>query len=243
MNNIQAATKLYQERFLDADCFFLCGSTVRGEATKSSDLDIVIIYKNLPQARRESFYYQGWPVEIFVHDLETLNYFFQKVDGPGNIPSLAQMLNEGKLISKDGEVAQKTKQMAKAVIEDGPTKLEDSELNNWRYSITDLLDDIRAPRNPEELIASGVNLFDAMATLIFRTQNSFGAKGKWIPRRLDMIDSKLKESFYKSFQTLFTNHNPSEVIVFCEQYLNEHGGLLFEGHNLDAPKKWRLPLK
>jgi len=64
----------------------LAGSIVRGEGTPHSDLDLVVIFDRLPNAYRESFYFGDLPVEAFVHDPETLNYFLFEVDRSSGIP-------------------------------------------------------------------------------------------------------------------------------------------------------------
>lgn len=61
----------------------------------TSDLDLVVVYQRIDAAFRESFVYAGWPVETFVHDPETLRYFFMHVDRPSGVPSLAHMISTG----------------------------------------------------------------------------------------------------------------------------------------------------
>ena len=59
-----------------------------------SDLDLVVVFQKLENAYRESSRFDNWPVEAFVHDSETLNYFFQ-MDRVSGVPSLPNMVNEG----------------------------------------------------------------------------------------------------------------------------------------------------
>lgn len=68
MDPRQTIEDLRQQRFGDAEVLFLAGSVMRGQGTPHSDLDVVVVYKSLPAAYRESLYHQGWPVELFVHD-------------------------------------------------------------------------------------------------------------------------------------------------------------------------------
>jgi predicted nucleotidyltransferase len=239
---IEIARQLYEEKFSNADCFLLCGSTVRGDATKFSDLDIVIVYKKLEEARRESFVFNEWPVEIFVHDFETLNYFFEKVDGASNCPSLPQMVREGVIISEENILSKEVKSLAEKFFSKGPNKPTDLELLNLRYGITDLIDDVREPKNNFELISTGTRLFEVLSEFIFKTNNSYSGKGKWISRRIKEIDSDIHSRFFNAFEQLFVNKDSSEVISFCENYLAKHGGFLFDGHRLDAPSEWRLPV-
>jgi hypothetical protein len=118
-----------------------------------SDLDIVVICKRMPAAYRQSFIHEGWPVEAFVHDPETLNYFFWEVDRPPGVPSLPTMVMEGKAIPKENQLSRSLRVLAQAVIEAGPPKWTEPDIQRARYAITDLCDDIRAPRNHAELVA------------------------------------------------------------------------------------------
>ncbi|HER2162506.1 TPA: nucleotidyltransferase domain-containing protein [Streptococcus pyogenes] len=47
----------------------LAGSVVRGEATETSDLDIVVFDKNLSSPYRESLIAFSWAIEVFVNNL------------------------------------------------------------------------------------------------------------------------------------------------------------------------------
>jgi len=91
----QVTQEIFERKYPDASVIFLAGSIVRGESTPFSDLDLVVIFDKLPAAYRESFNFQGFPIEAFVHDPETLNYFLHDVDRPSGIPALAQMILEG----------------------------------------------------------------------------------------------------------------------------------------------------
>nr|MBA4184122.1 nucleotidyltransferase domain-containing protein [Acidobacteriota bacterium] len=85
---IKITKEILQTKYPSAEFAFLAGSIVRGEGTAFSDLDIVIIYKELPNAFRESFYFRKFPVETFVHTPETLNYFIFDLDRPSSVGSL-----------------------------------------------------------------------------------------------------------------------------------------------------------
>jgi len=65
---IGVANAIRSDRYPDAVAVFAAGSIVRGEGTASSDLDLVVVHASLPCAYRESFRFDGYPVEAFVHD-------------------------------------------------------------------------------------------------------------------------------------------------------------------------------
>jgi predicted nucleotidyltransferase len=98
----EAATlEIAKARYPEARAVFLCGSVVRKEDTPFSDLDLVVVYEHVEQARRESYVHQTWPVEAFIHDPQTLEFFFREVDRPTGIPSLADMVAGGMALPEE----------------------------------------------------------------------------------------------------------------------------------------------
>jgi hypothetical protein len=221
---------------------FLAGSIVRGEGTSYSDLDLVIIFESLPAAYRESFYFQGFPVEAFVHDPETLNYFLREIDGPTGIPALAQMILEGIEIPEPNELSQSLKSLASVVMESGPPVLSDQDIQKMRYNLTNLIDDIRQFNSKDELVASGTVLYEALADYYFRSNKCWSAKGKSIPRILRQTDADLCERYCKSFEELFVDGRTEKVIALAEELVKPKGGFLFDGHKLVAAADARKPL-
>ena len=234
------ATDIYHTNYPQAETIFLAGSMVRGEGTSTSDLDLVVIFNTLPCAYRDSYFYKKWPVEAFVHDPQTLNYFFRKVDRPTGIPSLPTMVAEGIEIPMANEMTASLKQLAYSVLNEGPPKWSEQERRNSRYAITDLINDLRAIRSIPEMYATATLLYSALANHYFRSRNIWSAKGKTIPRRLSAVDSKLAKQFCDGFEHLFAQQNPDKVIHIAAEILKHDGGLLFEGHRLEAPKTWRI---
>jgi nucleotidyltransferase-like protein len=239
---IKAALDVRRERFGDAEVIFLAGSVPRGEGTPYSDLDIVVICKKLPAAYRQSFVHQGWPVEAFVHDPETLNYFFWERDRPSGVPSLATMVKEGKAIPKENQLSRSLRALAQAVIKAGPPEWTEPDIARARYAITDLCDDIRAPRNHAELVASASRLYELLADFYFRSMGGWSAKSKTLPRKLAEADPALAQRFIKAFDATFSTHNSSPILQLSQQILGPHGGFLFDNYRLDAPPAWRKPL-
>jgi hypothetical protein len=169
--------EILTSRYSSARVIFLAGSIVRGEGTPYSDLDLVVIFDSLTAAYRESFYFQGFPVEAFVHDPETLNYFLLEMDRLSGIPALAQMILEGIEIPAPNELSQSLKSLAALVIESGPPALSDQDIQKMRYNLTNLIDDIRQFNSKDELVASGTALYESLADYYFRTNNLWSAKG------------------------------------------------------------------
>jgi predicted nucleotidyltransferase len=220
---------------------FAAGSIVRGEGTASSDMDLVVVFASLAFAYRESFRFDGYPVEAFVHDPETLEYFFVDVDRPSGVPTLPQMILEGVEIPAANDASRRLKQLAASVIEAGPPRLDAQTEQRMRYFVSDLIDDLRAPRSRDELVAAGTRLYEQLADYHLRRQGLWSAKGKAIPRALQRVDPELCRKYSQSFDALFRLADATAVVDLAVELLGAAGGILFEGYRSDAPSAWRRP--
>jgi hypothetical protein len=236
---IGLANAIRSDRYPDASAMFAAGSIVRGEGTASSDLDLVVVYASLPSAYRESFWFGGYPVEAFVHDRETLEYFFIDVDRASGVPALPQMVVEGIEIPTPNDLSRELKRLAASVIESGPPALDAQTEQRMRYFVSDLVDDLRTPRSRDELIATGARLYEQLADYHLRRKGLWSANGKAIPRALRQADPELCEKYCQSFSTLFTQGDATDVVRLAEDLLRPAGGPLFDGYRADAPSAWR----
>jgi hypothetical protein len=234
----ETAKRVFESKFPEAKVIFLAGSVVRGEGTAFSDLDLVVVFNHVKTAWRDSFYFEGWPVEVFVHDLETLRYFFTELDSLDGIPSLANMVVQGIEVSDKTEFSGQIKKMAQETIEAGPPAWSPKDFQRARYGVTDLCDDLRAPRSPGEVVATTVQLYNALSNFFFRSQRIWGAKGKHIPRRLKQVAPETAEKFEFAFQSAFSKHDTTLILSLAEEILKPHGGFLFENY-AECPVEWR----
>jgi hypothetical protein len=217
---------------------FLAGSVVRGEATASSDLDLVIVHESLHHAYRESFIAHGWPIEAFVHDRETLNHFFG-TDRASGVPTLAAMIAEGIELPAPSEFSTSLKHFAGDALRAGPPLWTEKDLALSRYFITDVVEDLRAPRSMPEFHASVSRLHEMLANHYCRSRGLWSAKGKAIVRRLQHIDALYAEAFLSAFHGAWASADSTAVIALCEATLQKDGGFLFDGYRADAPESWR----
>lgn len=237
---LSAAKKVRDQFFSTASACFLAGSVVRGEATAYSDLDLVVVFERVKNAQRQSIIFDSWPVEAFVHDPQTLEYFFREVDRPSGVPSLANMVSEGIEVPRKTECGNRLKDLASRMLEEGPIPWRQTERENSRYAISDMVEDIREPRNSGELRIVVSNLYVAIADHFFRSQNHWSAKGKSISRRLMSVDPEFHQRFTEAFETAYKQEDTAAVIRLCEHVLEPDGGFLFDGYTRDAPTAWRI---
>lgn len=238
---VKITNEIRLAKYSDAKVIFLAGSIVRGEGTAYSDLDLVVVFERLPNAYRESFYFSGFPVEAFVHDPETLNYFITELELKSGKCVMAQMISEGIEVPESSEFSRALKQLAASVINSAPPKLSEETLRQMRYNITNLIDDIRQPRSKFETVATGTALYAALANCYLLTNDLWTANDKSIPRKLKLANPEFCTRFCAGFDKLFADGQTEQVIALAEEVLEPVGGFLFEGHKLDAPLKNRKP--
>ncbi|MBM4247494.1 MAG: nucleotidyltransferase domain-containing protein [Deltaproteobacteria bacterium] len=238
--NVQIlANKIRTSRYPGADSVIAAGSFIRGDSTSTSDLDLVVLFPHVECAVRESFVFENLPVEAFIHDAETLEYFFQSVDRPDGTCTLAQMVTEGVVLPAATPLSTAAKDAAASVIAGGPAQLSDSEVTNRRYAITDLIDDLAGDPKREEMTSIGVRLHTAIADLFLRSRKCWSGEGKWLARRLVAEDAPFAQRFHSAFEELWSSNAPVAVIRVSDEVLGPLGGRLFSGDRREAPASWR----
>ena len=140
-NPNEVVKNLIKQKYNDTPAVFWAGSVAIGNSyTSRSDLDIVVVFDQIQNAYREAFLYEGWKIDAFIHDIETLYYFFEEIDKKSGMPALPNMVLDGILMTKPSPLTEKIKAMATKTIKAGPPALSKEELDRARFFITDLLD-------------------------------------------------------------------------------------------------------
>jgi hypothetical protein len=231
---------LFETRYKGAEAIFVAGSVVRGEASTYSDLDLVVLYPHVEAASRDSFTHLSWPVEAFIHDVDTIRYFFDVIDKDLGRPTLAEMISEGHEMPGPTPNTERLKQLARATLSEGPPALTEAEIQDRRYHISEMIDDIREPRSRQELIASATLIYNDLADYYFRTRRSWTGSGKSVLKRMKRVDPAMARRFSEAFDTLFVGGEAVKVIELASEILAPNGGFLFEGYRRDVPRDWRV---
>lgn len=226
----EAAKKFVEENFPECDAALLAGSVARGEETSTSDLDIVIIDRNLPKAYRESIMAFGWPIEVFVHNLDSCKDFFMS-DIKRARPSLPRMVKEG-LIIRDNEILRDIREEADSLIKKGPESWNSQEIDVKRYFITDTLEDFIGTKNRAEELFIANTLAGLLHEFVLRTNGCWIGNSKWMLRELKNFNPDFTANFVDAFDTFYRNGSKEKIIELAEDILRPHGGRLFEGFSI-----------
>lgn len=163
--------------------------------------------------------------------------FFTHFDRRSGVPVLPTMVHEGSVVPGPSPLSRRLKAKAAAFLKAGPPRLAKADLNHRRYVISDLLEDLRAPRNASELRAAGIRLYELLADYHFRTNGKWSGRGKSIPRTFLRCDPPMGRKFDRAFDALFARGKAEAVIRLAGEILRKDGGPLFDGYRVMAPKK------
>ncbi|MGG2024478.1 nucleotidyltransferase domain-containing protein [Gottfriedia sp. S16(2024)] len=230
LNPIEAAQHFIEKYFPNCQGALLAGSVVRGEATETSDLDIVIFDKNFSSSYRESLKEFGWDIEVFVHNLSSYKQFF-KSDYERARPSLPRMVSEG-MILKDEGVISDIKKEAKELLDQGPKKWSEETIKIKRYFITDVLNDFIGCSNRAEEIFIANTLAELVSEFILRANGKWIGSSKWVIRSLRQYNEEFANNLIEAFDSFYTTGEKNQVTKLVNEVLQPYGGQLFEGFSV-----------
>lgn len=228
MDPIEDARALVSERFPAALAAFLSDGVLSSRRTATSDLDIVVVLAGPPAPYRESLQWRRWPAETFVHDRDSLEFFFAK-DTARRRPSLARMCAHSVVLADANGVAAEIRERALAVLEAGPPQATGTELAARRYGLTDLIDDLAGSADAGESAVIGWHVWVATAELALIQAGAWLGSGKWLLRELRAADADLADQMVAAFG------DSRRMITLADEVLDRSGGRFWAGFRLSAP--------
>jgi hypothetical protein len=230
------ACRVLTERYERVRAAVLAGSVVRGEATATSDLDMVIVLETLDTPYRESFVLDSWPVEAFLHNPVSWPSFFAD-DAERRRPSLPRMCAEGTILVDVDGLATHMKAEAQALIDAGPKPLTNAELRARRYRLTDLLADFVGSQVRGEIYVIANELAMAAAEFLLLVNGQWLGRSKWLYRGLARLNPAAAERLTAALEAVYGLDSRDELLRWVEEVLAPVGGRLFEGYRVDSG--WR----
>lgn len=234
---LSVANNIFTEKFPDAACAFVAGSITTGHGTESSDIDLIILFNDeTHETYRESITCEGWPVEIFVHNLKSQDYFMNEDLRTGKCATLSMIIT-GILIDPDQTTGLARKEKAESLLQQGPIPMTKEQIDHVRYFLTDLLDDLRHPKDPDYIPAILAEIFVRLGNFHLRAQNKWSGDGKQLIKIMKKEDPALTERYLQAFKKAETGKITALENLMAE-ILHPYGGLLFEGYKSVA-EMWK----
>lgn len=227
---VEQAVRLVATRYPDALAAVLGGSTARGRATPTSDLDLAVLLPDGSVTRRETVRHGGRVVEAFLHTRTALEEIFASDRRSRRGTMLFIYADSVTVHDPDGHAAD-TRARARELLSAGPEPLIPQDVEGLRYGLTDLLDDLADTTDRhEQLVVAGRVLQDA-ADLLTAHRNAWSGGGKWLPRRLLAADPVLGRALLDGQLAVAERADPAPLATAARGVLDLVGGPLREGYS------------
>jgi hypothetical protein len=230
---ITTAATLVAERFPEALAAFLGGSVLTAARTATTDLDIVVIRPDGHDTFRETLRYRNWPVELFVSTPTTYGRFLHR-EITARASPLLHMVGHGIILTDPDGTATRLHHEAAQRIDQGPPPATAQQVEDLRYRLSDLLDDLDGATDPDETLLIATAVFTATAQLALTITGHWLAGGKWLGRRLYTADPDLHTALLAAFRNAASG-DPLPLRTVAYHVLDRAGGRLLEGYHRTAP--------
>jgi hypothetical protein len=224
--------EILDSRFPDALGGLVAGSTARGEDTPSSDLDLIVLLTGRPAPMRSTEHVQGRLVEFFVHTEDSFVSFIDRERQLRRSP-LLHMCAHGLIINDHDQRLARLQDLARDRWSAGPAPLAEDELDDRRYRLTALLDDLADEANPVDRAALAAAVFTDTADLALVSRDCWSGTGRWLTRRLRETDAELSDNLAAGLRAAV--HGDVTVLLSCgKAELDRLGGPLDSGYEHHA---------
>ncbi|MFE7505589.1 NUDIX domain-containing protein [Promicromonospora sp. NPDC057488] len=223
------AAALVADRYPEARWALLAGSVLDpGSRTAGSDLDIVVCLPDDAVGHRDALRWRGWPVELFVNT-EAGHRWFITTETARRKPTLARMIATGVLVAGPAGAVDDLQAECAALLDAGPGPASDAALEDARYVVTDLLDDLAYARDGGEADVVRSVLWERVGHLALAAAGRWDGGGKWLLRELRTWDLGYAARWVAA------RHDDQAMVDVARATLDAAGGPLFEGYLRQAP--------
>jgi predicted nucleotidyltransferase len=156
------------------------GSVIRGEHSKTSDLDIFVI-NSRPERQRIQKFFNNVPAEIFVNPPNQIRAYFADSFKTGKADT-AHMFASGFIILDLNQIIFKLRNKGREIFDGHPNPGE-VQLKQLRYHVADAYEnasDLIGIDNPSAIILMSQAVFLGL-------QYRFWTANKWLPRHKDLF--------------------------------------------------------
>ncbi|MFI9487314.1 NUDIX domain-containing protein [Promicromonospora sp. NPDC052451] len=229
MDPVADAAALIAGRYPDARWALLGGSVLDpGSRTAGSDLDIVVCVPDDAVGHRDAVRWRGWPVELFVNT-EAGHRWFIANETARRKPTLARMIALGVPVAGDPDLVAGLQAECRELVEAGPGPASEAVLEDARYGVTDLLDDLAYARDIGEADVVRSVLWERVGHLALAAAGRWDGGGKWLLRELRAWDPGYAGRWVAA------RYDDDAMVEVARATLDAAGGPLFEGYLRQAP--------
>ncbi len=208
------------------------GSLMRSAGTPTSDADVLVFTEDPHAPYRRSLVFEGLPVEAFVHTAASYRAYAD-ADCASGTPILPTICLEGTVLFDQRGELPALRHEARALIAAGPVALTAEQVGDFRYFLTDRVQDLEGlaavgGMDGERLCAVDA-LFLLVAEFQLRARQRWTGAGKWLYRQLEEWDAEgARRLMAAAGQARAGDVVP--LVKLVDDALAPHGGRLFDGY-------------
>ncbi|WP_407548911.1 nucleotidyltransferase domain-containing protein [Streptomyces sp. Pv4-95] len=226
---VAAARDIVRAHHPQARAAFLGGSAPTERRTATSDLDIVVVLEGEPAPSRHSFRHAGWPVELFAHTERSWRAFIERETAARRSPLLWMCAAGVLLLDRDG-VGELLAGEARTRAAAGPPPVTTTELDDRRYALSDLLDDLEGCEEATERLFVVTELARRTGELVLLRHGAWLGGGKWLARRLEDVDPGFPERLRAAVRAALDGGS-GPLVALIDEVLEPVGGRLWAGYH------------
>ncbi|GAB6926086.1 nucleotidyltransferase domain-containing protein [Paenibacillus sp. JCM 10914] len=225
---IQTAQQLIHSEYPACLLAVLGGSASRGEHNDHSDLDIVIYERDGDDMRRYTVEVNGWTTELFVLSLSSYRAYFDSGVMAAN-PTLQRMTAEGKVLLSQPE-GEEILLEAKHDLDYGPMPLTLTDIDEYRYMLTEYMMDLTAVLNEGEKWFTVQKIMTLLCEFVLRVNSMWVAEGKMLFRLFSRFNPESGAQLERALSKLYRLDDASLLFELVERSLAPFGGRLLIGY-------------
>lgn len=228
MEPVEAAERVIQHDYPDCLLAVLGGSASRGEYNEQSDLDIMVLEREGHDFSRRTIEAHGWITEIFILSLSSYREYFDEGVIAAN-PSFQRMIAEGTVLHLMPE-GEEVRAEAQSDLYYGPLPLTITDINEYRYVLTEYMLDLKSPRSDGEKWFTVHKIAAILCDFVLRVNREWTGEGKTLFRLFNRFDTILGERLETALAAMYRQDDPSILMAFTEEMLRPYGGKLLIGY-------------
>jgi predicted nucleotidyltransferase len=226
---LREAARSFVARFHpDARFAVIFGSALRGNLRPFSDVDIVIVERQVEFAQTCRRMHEGVPIEAHVVDAVSLNFAIEAVKRTA-VPNLLFGMAEGSLLCGDEEAFYRLQERIKLLISEGPRPLSLQQRELARRNLSVRLFDLLETADRAERQALAEQLVRLMYLVHFGRQGQWRYNGKWAVRADPSFAARLTRAVDAVLSdSVNAGGGGADLIALASQEIGEWGGFVWE---------------
>ncbi|MFE1584168.1 nucleotidyltransferase domain-containing protein [Streptomyces sp. NPDC058737] len=163
-----------------------------------------------------------------VHTEATWHAYIER-ELPTRRSPLLWMCADGLLLFDTDGLGARLAAHARALAAAGPPPVPADEIDDRRYALTDLLDDLAGSTDPSERLFIATELVRRTAELALAVSGSWGGGGKWLARRLETTAPEVNARLHHGLREALDGR-AEPLVTVVDEVLARAGGRFWVGY-------------